>query len=228
MTSFLTRFLERDNLTASYDSLFGRRGVVSRIKNLPKGSGLREEAAVDEYCISLQTLCGFQYVSQAVIMDSTKERIRYYFVFATNSIHGIKAFKDAEADASFAQDEVRHNIWAERQSQIGLPFGGHAPQSTLVSQLHLHYKSRAQERVLKYLSDCHGELSYDEVFAKAMMFPLVMKADLDKMLEALIPHIQIKLKGTHRKNPVLFRGDRISVINFSQLNRSVGNYEPPN
>lgn len=97
MTSFLTRFVDRDTLANSYNSFFGRAGVIDRIKSLPKGTGEREKAAVDEYCKSLREICGFQYVSQAVIMDASKERIRCYFVFATNSLHGIQVFKDAEA-----------------------------------------------------------------------------------------------------------------------------------
>lgn len=223
MTSFLTRFLERDDLTTSYDSYFGRDGVVDRLRKLPKGNGLREQVAVDEYCLSLQTLCGFRYVSQAVIMDATKERIRYYFVFATNSIHGITVFKNAEANAASVQNEVRHNIWSQQQSQIGLPFGGDAPKSLLVNQLQVQYLNRSKMRVLEYLIN-NNESSYDEVFAVAMMFPLVTKADLDYMLANMSPHVQIKLKGGHRKHPGLFKGDLVKVFNSKNLSAMAGSH----
>lgn len=85
ITSFLTRFVDRDSLAASYHSLYGRPDVIDKIRTLPKGTGQREELAVDEYCRSLREICGFEYVSQAIIMDSTKEKVRYYLAFATNS-----------------------------------------------------------------------------------------------------------------------------------------------
>jgi three-Cys-motif partner protein len=81
MTSFLTRFVDRDALAASYHSLYGRTDVVDGIRALPKGTGQREEFAVDEYCKSLREICGFQYVSQALIMDPTKEKGSLLFGF---------------------------------------------------------------------------------------------------------------------------------------------------
>src|SRR5205085_9533705 len=92
MTSFLTRFLDRRGMAQSYYSLFGRSDVIDKIRALPKRTGEREEAAVEEYCQSLREICRFRYVSQAVILDASKERVRYYFVFATNSLDGIQVF----------------------------------------------------------------------------------------------------------------------------------------
>jgi three-Cys-motif partner protein len=92
MTSFLSRFVDRDGLAMSYQALFGKEDVLNRIRALPKGKGLREEFIVDEYCRSLRDLCGFKHVSQAVVLEPLKERIRYYLVFATNSLHGIEVF----------------------------------------------------------------------------------------------------------------------------------------
>lgn len=85
MTSFLTRFVDARGRESSYHELFGRPGVLERIRGLPKGSGEREEAAVQEYCKSLRDICKFRYVSQAVILDPTKEKVLYYLVFAMNS-----------------------------------------------------------------------------------------------------------------------------------------------
>jgi three-Cys-motif partner protein len=38
MTSFLTRFVDRKDLSPTYDALFGRQGVIERIRSLPKGT----------------------------------------------------------------------------------------------------------------------------------------------------------------------------------------------
>jgi hypothetical protein len=101
----------------SYHSFFGRN-VVDRIRALPKGTGEREEAAVDEYCQSLREICHFKYVSQAVILDASKERVRYYFVFATNSLHGIQVFKDAESQAAEAPGRIAARNKAQEASTI--------------------------------------------------------------------------------------------------------------
>ena len=93
MTSFVTRFIDRKDLTASYEALYGRSGVVEQIRALPKGTGEREELAVSEYCKSLREICGFKYVSRAVILHPQKESIRYYLIFATNSLTESKCSK---------------------------------------------------------------------------------------------------------------------------------------
>lgn len=210
MTSFLTRFVDRNDLADSYHALFGRSGVIDRIRSLRKGTGEREEAAVEEYCLSLREICGFQYVSQAIIMDAAKEKIRYYFVFATNSLHGIQVFKDAEAKAAIAQDKVRHETKLIKQAQFGLPFGGPTPRSSKVLELQQRYTHRSREAILNALRS-HGRatMSYDEVYGNAMAFPLVTQSDLDAILQSLSPNVQLKLAGTRRKKPALFKGDYV-------------------
>src|SRR5207253_635904 len=73
MTSFLTRFVDTETRAESYYRLFGRRGVLERIRALPKGTGQREEAAVKEYCKSLREICRFRYVAEAVVLDPAME-----------------------------------------------------------------------------------------------------------------------------------------------------------
>lgn len=209
MTSFLTRFVDREGLAQSYDSLFGRSEVLERIRALPKGTGEREEAAVDEYCRSLREICGFLYVSQAIIMDASKEKIRYYFVFATNSLHGIQVFKDAEAKAAIAQDEVRHETKMSKQPQFGLPFGGPPLRSSKLSELHQRSIHRSRETILNTLRiHQRRTMSYDELYGKAMAFPLVTQSDLNGILLSL-PNVQLKLTGVRRKKPMLFRNDHV-------------------
>jgi three-Cys-motif partner protein len=212
MTSFLTRFVDREGLAQSYYSLFGRRNVIEKIRALPKGTGEREEAAVDEYCQSLREICGFRYISQAVIMDASKERIRYYFVFATNSLHGIQVFKDAEAKATLVQDEVRHETKITNQPQFGLPFGGPTPRSSKMLDLQERYTQRSREVILCALGEHRrGTMSYDELYGNAMAFPLVRQSGLDDILLSLAPTVELKLVGPRRKKPALFRGDYVIV-----------------
>jgi three-Cys-motif partner protein len=217
MTSFLTRFVDREALAGSYDLFFGRRGVIDRIRALPKGTGEREEAAVDEYCQSLREICGFKYVSQAIMMDASKERIRYYFVFATNSLHGIQVFKDAEAKASEAQDAVRYQTKLKKQTQYDLLFGDAAPKSSKALNLQQRYILRARETILKaFIHHRASTMSYDALYGEAMMFPLVTESNINNIVESLSPKIQLHLVGTRRKKPSLFRGDYV-VINSREL-----------
>lgn len=220
MTSFLTRFVDRDELAQSYDSFFGRHGVIDKVRALPKGTGQREQAAVDEYCESLRQVCGFRYVSQSVIMDAAKEKIRYFFVFATNSVHGIEVFKGAEARASEAQDEVRHDTKLKKQSQFGLPFGGPAPKTAKMLTLHKQYVERTRSRVINRLCNTRIPISYDDLYGVAMIFPLVTRSDLDRILQELEPYVRVELLGINRKRAGLFKGDRVSVIDRNTLRKN--------
>lgn len=215
MTSFLTRFVDRETLAESYHSFFGRAGVIDRIRSLPKGTGEREETAVDEYCQSLRDICHFKYVSQAIIMDTSKERVRYYFVFATNSLHGIQVFKEAEMKASIAQDEVRHKTKLDKQTQFGLPFG-EPIKSSKVLGLQKRSIERARDLVVRtLLSSQSRTVSYDELYGSAMAFPLVTQSDLNEILLSLAPNVDLHLVGERRKSPGLFRGDFVTIRSTS-------------
>lgn len=214
MTSFLTRFVDREDLAPSYQALYGRPGVLERIRALPKGTGEREEAAVEEYCKSLRDVCGFLHISRAVVMDAKKERVRYYMIFATNSLHGIEVFKDAEAAAAETQDEVRHQTQSKNEGPF-LPFG--TLKSRKVADLHQRYVRRLRKNIVKVLSSGKSVVAYDDLYSEAMEFPLVTPNDLEELLRALEPNIQIQREGPRRKKLLLFNNDRILVLNSKAL-----------
>jgi three-Cys-motif partner protein len=217
MTSFLTRFVDRVDLTASYHALYGREEAINKIRSLPKGTGQREEMAVEEYCKSLREICGFNYVSQAIVMDPKKEKVRYYLVFATNSLHGIQVFKSAEAEAAETQNEVRYESRIKSEGPF-LPFGGPPPKSPKLLELHQRYVQRARVSVINVLSnEGKSVFTYEEVYGRAMAFPLVTPGDLESLILELEPAVQVQLEGKGRKKPLLFRKDRIVVINSKAL-----------
>lgn len=221
MTSFLPRFVEREDLASSYHALYGRPGVLDKIRALPKGTGQREEVAVDEYCRSLREICHFQYVSQAVIMDSTKEKIRYYLVFATNSLHGIEVFKQAEMEAAKAQNEVRHEKQIKKTNQTAFMFDGVPPQSPKMLQLYQHNAKRARRKIIQILIDSSANvLPYKELYGEAMAFPLVTPQDLQEWIIDLRAKGGLKIlwDGANRKKLSWSKNDSIVVTN-SQLLR---------
>ncbi len=216
MTSFLTRFVDARGRESSYHELFGRPGVLERIRGLPKGTGEREEAAVQEYCKSLKGICRFRYVSQAVILDPTKEKVRYHLVFATNNLRGIEVFKNAEKEAIKTQDDIRNETKAKRTSQLAF-FEVGPSKSPLMRQLHQRYNALAREKVIQVLASHRGsDLPYEDLFSEAMAFPLVTKDDLNDWLGEL-PQINVQTNGPRRKKLLLFRGDRIAIINSQGL-----------
>lgn len=216
MTSHLTRFVDLKELTPAYESLYGRPGVIDRIRSLPKGTGQREEAAVEEYCTSLKQVCGFQYVSRAIIMDPEKERVRYYLVFATNSLHGIDVFKTAEREAANVQDDIRYETHLKRThpTQPGL-FANAPTQSPLLTVLRKRYAERARQELVHILlsnTDPDG-VRYEQVFSKVMELPLFSVDDLLALIRALHPYVRLQLAGSpKRRKPSPFKDDRLLVL----------------
>lgn len=93
MTKHIKRFLDEEDRATSYHNLFGRPGVLETLRKAPREE--REEIAVKEYCRSLQMLCGFKFVSSAVILEPQEAKARYSLVYATNHPLGIEVFKAA-------------------------------------------------------------------------------------------------------------------------------------
>jgi len=219
MTRHITRFLNEHDREDSYNALFGRLDVLKGLQSL-KNASLRADAAVKEYCISLKRLCGFKFVSSAVICDPQKEEVRYHLVYATNHDKGVFVFKDAEIRAARLQDELRHEAKSlQDRNQLELGFQSVSPRSRIVHQLRSRYLAKARCKVLDILRQGSGRVSYRELFCEAMSYPLVTPQDLDRQLKDLIPNIQFDLGGsTSRKKPSPSEEDYIVVTNPSAIN----------
>lgn len=220
MTSFLTRFVDTETRTESYYRLFGRRGVLERIRSLPKGTGEREEAAVKEYCKSLREICGFRYVAEAIILDPNKEKIRYYLLFATNHPRGIEVFKSAEMSAAKMQDAVRYEARVRKTKQEELLFEQAKPKSPKADQLRSQYCLLARSKVIETLSHVQpaAAVDYDLLYREAMAFPLVTPSDLQRWISELAPKVTVALAGSERRRkPQPASNDRVIVTNPAAL-----------
>jgi three-Cys-motif partner protein len=218
MTSFLTRFLGNDDRAPSYHGLFGRPEVLDAIRTLPKGTGEREEAAVREYCKSLHEICGFRYVSEAVILDPRKEKIKYYLIFATNHFKGVEVFKQAELKAAQLQDSVRHEVNISETGQELLGFADSPYPSLKAYELRKSYLWKARDKALEMLriSPLEG-VAYEELFCKTMSFPLVTPDDLVKWLHDLGPSVNLILEGSKRRKPSPGQNDRVLIVDKQGL-----------
>ena len=97
MTRHIIRFLDEPDRAESYNDLFGREDVLDTLKKTPRENNERNpEQAVREYCRSLKLVCGFKFVSSAVILEPDEESVKYYLVYGTNDFHGIEVFKKAK------------------------------------------------------------------------------------------------------------------------------------
>ncbi len=220
MTRHIIRFLDEDDRAESYQNLFGRPGVLERLRNVPKENNERADQAVREYCRSLAQLCDFKYASSAVILEPNEESIRYFLVYATNDFHGIEVFKQAETAAARTQDDVRHETRVRRTGQREMSFDEGPPKSRLIVELRERYQQRARKKILQTLITCRDPLgsAYQSLFCEAMAFPLVTPEDLENWVCSLVPHVELCLAGSaQRRKPSPAADDRVLVINGEAL-----------
>src|SRR2546421_5667508 len=199
MTRHIIRFLDQPDRAQSYHELFGRSDVLPRLQATP--SEERADVAVREYCRSLRTMCGFKYVSSAVILEPDKEDKRYFLVYATNHPRGVEVFKAAETKAAKLQDDVRYEAKVQKTGQpemVGL-FGG-TPKSKVSTSLWQKYCERAKAKVVKRILDGKATgVSYSDLFCEAMAFPLVTPMDIRSWMTAFGDAIEVRLAGSGKR-----------------------------
>ena len=223
MTRHIIRFLDEPDRAASYHNLFGRKEVLPILRAMKARKAApheRTEQAVREYGQSLKLLCGFRYVSSAVILEPDKESIRYYLVYGTNHFRGIEVFKSAETKAANIQDEVRHDTRVRKTNQPSLMFDSEPPSSRLSSELRRFYSEKARNRVRELLSarSPNSVVPYSDLFCETMAFPLVTPDDLVSWLGSLEPHVKLVLAGSpRRRKPTPLQDDGILVLNPKAL-----------
>lgn len=218
MTRDINRFLAQPDRAESYRSLFGRPGVLEILQQTPAEE--RPEQAVLEYSQSLKELCGFKYVSAAVVLEPIKESVRYFLVYATNHPRGIEVFKAAEIKAAKIQDDIRHEASIQKTGQPAFIFDTDPPKSQKTFALQSRFAEKARYRVMAVLNASRGPagVEYRKLFCEAMFFPLVTPDDLVRWIKALEPNIKITLDGVpSTKKPKPSEDYRVVVINAKAL-----------
>ncbi|MEA2203294.1 MAG: hypothetical protein QOE77_70 [Blastocatellia bacterium] len=214
----INRFLGQPDRSESYRRLFGRHGVLEVLQQTPAEE--LAERAVLEYSRSLKQLCGFKYVSSAVILQPTKESILYFLVYATNHPRGIEVFKAAEIKAARIQDDVRNQTRIQKTGQPGLLFDLEPPKSRKAWALQRRYSESARKQVIAMLrqNSTPDGVAYRDLFCEAMFFPLVTPNNLVNWLNEMKPNIEFRLAGSpSRRKPSASEEDRVVVINSTAL-----------
>lgn len=215
MTKHINRFLREPDRESSYRRLFGRPGVIEILRNAPPEE--RVERAVQEYSLSLKSLCNFRYVSSAAIMEPDQERIRYHLVYATNHPGGVEVFKTAENTASKIQDRVRQESrFMKTGGQLEFPSETGPSKSRVIAELLQRHQRSARSGVLNILRSNTSSVgvAYADLFCEAMAFPLVTPNDLVGWLRELAPNVEVRLDGVHSKRkPKPDEDYRVVVLN---------------
>jgi hypothetical protein len=218
MTRHIIRFLDEPDREQSYNDLFGRSEVLEKLRETPRDE--RADQAVREYCRSLKLLCGFKFVSSAVILEPDEESVRYYLVYATNDYHGIEVFKKAEGTAARVQDDVRLGARHQGGEQVELFLEGGSKESRVVAQLRSKYQARARRKIIEMLSNSvgTGDVAFVELYCEAMAFPLVIPSDLWRWICELKPAVEVKLAGSpKRKKASPAEDDRVLAVDRAVL-----------
>jgi three-Cys-motif partner protein len=227
MTRHIIRFLDEPDREQSYNDLFGRSEVLEKLRETPRDE--RADQAVREYCRSLKLLCGFKFVSSAVILEPDEESVRYYLVYATNDYHGIEVFKKAEGTAARIQDDVRLGARHQGGEQVELFLEGGSKESRVVAQLRAKYQARARRKIIEMLTNSVGTggVAFVELYCEAMAFPLVIPSDLWRWICELKPAVEVKLAGSlKRKKASPAEDDRVLIVDRAALRDALINSKP--
>ncbi|HEX7774142.1 MAG TPA: three-Cys-motif partner protein TcmP [Pyrinomonadaceae bacterium] len=216
MTKHINRFLNEEDRASSYNNLFGRPGVLESLRSAVGEE--REELAVKEYCRSLQMLCGFKFVSSAVILEPQEAKIRYFLVYATNHPRGIEVFKAAENKAANMQEIVRQEKLVQKTGQTGFDFADDRLLSSYTFRLYRRYCDRAREKVIECLKKApRAKIPYWKLFFEAMAFPLVAPDDLLVWLDEFDPYIELHPAEGHKKLSPTRADDHVTIIDRHRL-----------
>jgi three-Cys-motif partner protein len=224
MTRHIIRFLDEEDRTRSISDLLGRSDAVESIRKL--SSEERPDALVREYCKSLHTLAGYEYVSSAAIFDPDKDEIRYFLVYGTNHHRGIEVFKAAESTAAKLQDAIRHQAAMKKAGGQGDMFSGlfgeGVPASNFAFKQWEKYCAKARRKILERLAASPDGVQFKTLFCDAMAFPLVTPRELHGWLEEWkqqrwIDYVLKQKDGENRKKPSADREDRVLVLQHDQL-----------
>ncbi len=218
MTRHIIRFLGQPDRAQSFNELFGREEVLPLLTTIPNDE--RADAAVREYARSLKDLCGFKYVSSAVILEPDKEDKRYFLVYGTNHHRGVEVFKAAETKAAKLQDDVRYEtkVQKTRQPEMTALLGG-VPKSRVSSNLWRRYCKIAKAKTVNLLVQSGAQgVSYSDLFCEAMAFPLVTPIDLRNWISELGNAVHLQLSGSpRRRDPSPSENDRVFARDSAAL-----------
>lgn len=211
MTSFIQRFIEdeRAGLEASFERLFGDDSYKRDIEG--REGRDREDAIVFTYARRFAKVGNFDFVPVTVVLHPTKDKSHFHLVYATRNIVGLKVFKEAEQHAIKLSEQLRSDA-KRREREVSsrqpeLFTGSDVPETIYANSLLEHYASLAKSSVHQFIRD-QKEVSYDDVCAIGMQFPMVQEKNLREWIAEVADITNLK---SMERVPKLNSGHRLRV-----------------
>jgi three-Cys-motif partner protein len=185
MTGHIQRFIRADNLTIQegFRQLYDSEEYADRLANLFGQE--REDAMVFAYAARLAEVGGYPFVSTALVQNPTKDRTHYHLVYATRHIKGIDVFKAAERKALKLAPTLRAKAKQRkneaRTGQPSLFSAEELPDTDHLFRLQRHFEGKTAEALHAKLEH-QNDVSYDDLYALAMRFPIVQERFLRNWL----------------------------------------------
>lgn len=195
MYNYINRFIEdeRENIKASFDSLFGKGNWENELDaSLAAGNFMTSERTVVElYCERLRSISNSPKwaVTYTPISHPVKDRSWFYLIYATTHVKGLIQFHKSEDALLEKYGEVRkvtlHEKKTAKSSQTEL-FGAEIETpKTLPLELTKHEsEEKGHEKLIRMLKESDS-LSYEAIAFEILQMPLINEKLLKLWLKDL-------------------------------------------
>lgn len=185
MTKDISRFVDDEDSSAlrSFIDLFGDAAYREAWRGLSDLD--REDRIVETYCERVRQAGEFEHCVATVILNPRHDRTHYHLVYATRSLHGLRAFRDTERASMPEQLEIRAGAKRrKRLTESGQEEMFEAPvmETAYMDELQRRYHQRARGAVKAMLRE-RGEVDFDAMVATALRYPMTGLADLKAWVE---------------------------------------------
>ncbi|MCB9793075.1 MAG: three-Cys-motif partner protein TcmP [Alphaproteobacteria bacterium] len=209
MTKDIKRFIDVDEpaTVASFVDLFGQD--VHEFRARWKGqTGLdREDSIVSAYCDRLKSRGNFAHVGSAVILNPSMDKTHFHLIYGTRSLHGLVAFRDVEWSVFHKQTEVRDWVKQrkeeDRTRQFGLFGATEVSRSTTYNNMLVRRYQDPAEQCIQTLLRTKQDVSYDDLLAEALSYPLTRRALVNEWLTEWAREGRVELVGLGPRERVL-------------------------
>lgn len=199
MIEHIRRFIEApDKKTQhSFQRLFGSQAFQLSLSGLSQRE--RDDAVVFEYMKNVKEAGKLRYASTAVVLHPETNRSHFNLIYLTRDLKGIEVFKDSERRTMQDMESVRAEAQQKRRKlkrggQLELFSAKELHDTTYFVAMRNRYLALAKSEVL---SECETQkrVPYEQVWTKALIFPLVWEADVKGWVSEWQSAGQLKIEG---------------------------------
>jgi three-Cys-motif partner protein len=198
MTGHIRRFLDssEEQTLESFRRLFGSDAIRHKVEGLTGQD--RDDAAIEEYGRSVQTVGAFTYMCSAIVLHPEIDRTQFHLIYATRSQKGVQVFKEAEKKAMVVQEAARAEAQQRRRvartRQPSLLSSQELHDPGLYNSLRDRYVTKSRDMVLDDLR-ARRRVLYDDLWALSMVQPMTWESDLKEWIREWQKEGRLELSG---------------------------------